>query len=161
MKPLCYFRPYQRRDAPDLAALLVDARVMRYIGDGKALDPARAARAIDDEVFAKYDGGSSFYIQAVCVGEQYAGHAELFRRPGSSEYELLYLLLPQFWRRGIGGRVVDLLLDEARLRGLPFVIATVNPENTASVAILARRGFSTDARLTMDLKLPTYRRDLR
>jgi RimJ/RimL family protein N-acetyltransferase len=157
---LCYLRQYERSDGPDFAALLVDARVMRYIGDGKPFDGQRASRAIEDEVFAKCEGDPSLYIRTVRVGEQYAGHAELFRRSARSEYEMLYLLLPQFWGRGIGSCVVDLLLNEARTRNLPSVIATVHPENAASIAILARRGFTSDAQLTADLGLTAYRLDL-
>ena len=158
--PPCILRPYERRDSADLAALLGDERVMRYIGDGKPFDAERASRALDDEVFAKLKSDPSSYIRTIRVGEEYAGHAELFRRPGRSEYELLYLLLPKFWGRGVGSRLVDLLLDRARSRNLPFVIATVHPENVASLAILTRRGFYADDCLTAALELPTFRLDL-
>jgi RimJ/RimL family protein N-acetyltransferase len=161
IEPICHLRPYERRDGRDFAALLVDDRVMRYIGDGRPFDAARASHAFDEEVFAKSERDPSCYIGAISVAEQYAGHAELFRRTGRREYELFYLVLPQFWRRGIGSRVVDLLLEEARSRGLPFVTATVHPQNTKSLAILTRRSFVPDARLTADLGFPAYRLDLR
>lgn len=130
---------------------------MRYIGDGRPFDAARASTAIDEEVFAKCEADASFYIRAIHVGDQYAGHAEFFRRPGRSEYEMVYLLLPQFWGHGIGSCVVDLLLNEARARNLPSVIATVHPGNAASIVILTRRGFAYDSQLTAELGFPAYR----
>ncbi|MBV9270464.1 MAG: GNAT family N-acetyltransferase, partial [Candidatus Eremiobacteraeota bacterium] len=77
-----------------------------------------------------------------------------------AEYELVYFLAREVWGHGLGGRVVDRLLEEARAFELPFVIATVDERNAASLAILRRRLFVFDEWLTKELDAPAYRLDL-
>lgn len=97
-----YLRPYVRSDADDFGALFSDAEVMRYVGDGAALE-ASAASALFERAFVKYDTDPSFHIWAIQEGAAYAGHAELKRRTGRSEYELIYILQRSRWGRSLGG----------------------------------------------------------
>lgn len=152
----CLLRPYTRSDEQALANLFMDAEVMRYVGDGRTV-PAAAVREIMDRIFHIYGSDPSFLIWAIQEGKEYAGHAELKRRKGRREYELIYILQRSRWGRSLGMHVVDLLLAEARKRLIPFVIATVDPENAASIAILKRRGFSLDAELSTALGCQAYR----
>lgn len=132
---------------------------MRYAGQGAALDPA-AADALFDKVLRLPESDPAFYVWAVVRAGEYAGHAELKRRAGRSEYELVYFLQQARWGRGLGGRVVDLLLTQARRLALPFVIATVDRRNAASLRILSRRGFLVDLPLSRELNADCYRLDL-
>jgi len=129
---------------------------MRYVGNGKPMEPS-AAFGMLDKIFNTYSTDPSFFIWAVQENGEYAGHAELKRRPGRSEYELIYFLQRSRWGRSLGGSVVDLLIREARARSIPFVVATVAPENAASIAILRRRGFEEDPNLSTELGSTAYR----
>jgi RimJ/RimL family protein N-acetyltransferase len=149
-------RLYVRGDRAAFRALLGDEDVMRYSGDGIALDP-EAADALFDKVLRMPETDPAFLVWAVVELGEYAGHAELKRRAGRSEYELVYFLQRARWGRGLGGRVVDLLLEEARRRGLPFVIATVERRNAASLRILKKRGFVSDPVLSRELASDAYR----
>lgn len=149
-------RPYEQRDLGDFSELFGDAEVMRYVGDGKPLDADDAASLLN-KIFQIYETDPSFFVWAVQEGTEYAGHAELKRRSGREEYEIVYLLERKRLRRALGGKVVDLLISEARARELPFIIATVEPENHASLAILAKRGFVPDDGLSRSLGCNAYR----
>ena len=152
-------RQYDRAALNGLSELFADARVVRYVGDGKPMD-APSATALMEKILRLSESDPSFWVWAVYEGEQYAGHAELKRRSGRSEYELIYILQQKRWGRSLGGSVVDLLISEARTRSIPFVIATVAPENVASIAILKRRGFVNDDGLSRQLDCPAYRLSL-
>jgi RimJ/RimL family protein N-acetyltransferase len=149
-------RLYERTDFDDFIALFGDSEVMRYIGEGKPL-AASAAAELFAKIFDIYRNDRAFFIWAVYEGDRYAGHAELKRRKGRSEYEIVYMLQRSRWGRSLGGRLVNLLLFEAQKRGIPFIIATVNPQNSASLAILTRLGFMRDADLSASLCSETYR----
>ncbi len=132
---------------------------MRFVGDGRLTRPDAHPHMLD-RIFEKYRTDSSFHVWAVEADGRYAGHAELKRRAGRTEYELIYVLKRECWGRGIGGAVVDLLLARARAEDVPFVIATVAEGNVASRAILYRRGFARDDRLSAELEAPAFRLDL-
>lgn len=152
-------RPYTQSDLESFAALFGDPEVMRYVGDGRPLEPGGSAQLLA-KVLDIYRSDPSFFVWAIEEGGEYAGHAELKRRKGREEYELIYLVERKRWGRSLGGEVVDTLLNEARKRRIPFVIATVEPENSASVAILTRRGFEFDEDLSAQFDCPAYRLQL-
>lgn len=152
-------RAYEPSDADAMFELFGDPVVMRYVGSGEPLDRAGAA-ALLEKILEIYRTDPAFHVWAVDEDGEYAGHAELKRRRGRSEYELIYFLRTSVWGRGLGSRVVDRLLEEARALRLPFVIATVDAENAASIAILRRRSFVPDARLSDELDAAAYRLDL-
>jgi RimJ/RimL family protein N-acetyltransferase len=152
----CSVRKYTLADRDQFAELFGDHEVMRYVGDGVALT-TDSAKELFERAFEIYRTDPSFFIWAVDVDGEYAGHAELKRRAGRSDYELAYILQRRRWGRGLGGLVVDLLLKEARDRRLAYVIATVHPNNAASIAILARRGFELDETMSAELACNAYR----
>lgn len=154
-----HLRPYEPGDEAAMLDVFADPLVMRYAGDGDALDRPGIASLLQ-KILDIYRSDPEFHVWAVEEEGGYAGHAELKRRRGRSEYELVYFLRASLWGRGLGGRVVDRLLHEARALELQSVIATVDPRNAASIAILRRRGFIPDARLTAELNAQAFRLSL-
>ena len=152
-------RRYRPADEPNLAALLADPEVMRYVGEGVPL-PHDETHALMERLFKRYETDPASGFWAIEENGEYAGHAELKTRPDRSEFELIYFLQRDRWGRGLGSRVVDLLLDEARRRAMPFVIATVHENNAASLAILTRRGFERDEALSAIYECTALRLDL-
>jgi RimJ/RimL family protein N-acetyltransferase len=141
------YLPDDRKALGDLAA---DPETMRFVGDGEPQSFEGKPHLLD-RIFEKYRTDPRFHVWAVEEDGEYAGHAELKCREGRDEFELIYILERKRWGRGLGGIVADLILDEARLYKLPFVIATVYEANLASIAILRRRGFVPDAELSREL----------
>ena len=154
--PSCTLRLYRKGDAQAMRSVFSDPDVMRFVGDGSTID----AGDLLAPIFAKYESDPTFYIWAIEEDGEYAGHAELKRRKGRREYELIYFLPRERWGRGLGKTVVDLLLDEAWRKSITFVIATVHPDNAASLAILRSRGFVRDDALSEELSAEAFRLDL-
>lgn len=152
----CNLRRYRATDQRALFELFSDPEVMKFVGDGRPIGAHEEPHVID-RIFAKYRTDPSFYIWAIEEGGEYAGHAELKRRGGRTEYELIYILQRRRWGRGLGKAVVDLLLADARSKHIPFVIATVNAENHASTAILRSRDFTRDDDISAELEVPAYK----
>jgi [ribosomal protein S5]-alanine N-acetyltransferase len=150
-------RPYRMGDREAVGDLCADPETMRFVGDGQPQLFDGKPHLID-RIFEKYRTDPGFHVWAIDEGGAYAGHAELKRREGRNEYELIYILERKRWGRGLGGIVADLILDQARLRDIPSVIATVYEANASSLAILRRRGFVPDARLSKELDTYALRR---
>jgi len=62
------------------------------------------------------------------------------------------------WGHGLGGAVLDRLLEETRNRNIPFVIATISKKNHASMALLLRRRFQPDETISEELGVLAFRR---
>lgn len=143
-------RPYRESDRRVAGDLLADPQTMRFVGDGRP-QVFNDTPHLVDRIFEKYRTDPTFHVWAVEENGEYAGHAELKRRAGRNEYELIYILERARWGRGLGGVVADLILEQARAIGVPFVIATVYEANAPSIAILRRHGFVPDERLSKEL----------
>lgn len=56
-------------------------------------------------------------------------------------------VLPDLQGRGIGGALLDALIDRARAQGRHVMVAGIEAENAASIALHAARGFTETARM--------------
>jgi phosphinothricin acetyltransferase len=79
------------------------------------------------------------------------GYASLSPYRPSSGYrftgEVSVYVAPFAQRRGIAGRLLSTLFDEARMRSLRVLVASIDSENAPSVALFERAGFAEAARL--------------
>ncbi|UOO81560.1 GNAT family N-acetyltransferase [Uruburuella testudinis] len=55
--------------------------------------------------------------------------------------EIGYMLMPQYWGKGIGSAVAAELIRTARRSGLPQLYAVIDPDNLPSRKILTKQGF--------------------
>jgi RimJ/RimL family protein N-acetyltransferase len=123
---------------------------MRYVGDGVALDEAEARRLFA-LVFEIVGSDPTFHIWAIEVDGAYAGHAELKRRRGKEDHELIYYLAKPYWGRGHGKRVAaEIVAFGFEACALPHLIATVDEANAASRHIVESLGFHEDARISRE-----------
>lgn len=60
---------------------------------------------------------------------------------GSRHAELGYMLLPEFWGQGWGGKIAAQLLARANSEELDRLFAIIDPANQASRKILVKNGF--------------------
>ncbi|HEX5707639.1 MAG TPA: GNAT family N-acetyltransferase [Pyrinomonadaceae bacterium] len=135
------FRPYRPEDVEESVAMLTDAGVMRFVGDG-VLDDA-GARAMFKRTFTHVYATIAFDVWAVCEkgGGEIIGHAEIKPRKGAEDVEIVYLLRREAWGRGyateIARRLVEYGFEDLKLRR---VVATIDVENRASVRVVEKIG---------------------
>jgi ribosomal-protein-alanine N-acetyltransferase len=113
---------------------------MRFVGDGTALSREECERwlAVTADNYAKR-GYGMFALVERQTGEV-VGFGGLIHFAGRGEPEIKYALLRSAWGRGLATEAARALLDFARARGLPEVIATVDPQHGASQRVLAKAG---------------------
>jgi len=70
--------------------------------------------------------------------------------PGLMHLKLLYVL-PDRWGRGLGGALVDTVLDESRLREYDHAEAWTHLENLRAQRLYDRKGFLPTGRERLDL----------
>ncbi|WBB57256.1 GNAT family N-acetyltransferase [Verrucosispora sp. WMMD573] len=132
--------PYRRTDRDDFVALFTDVEVGRFMGDGP-LAPA-AAEALFERVFSKVYANDLFDVWAVRSACRFVGHAEIKPTDEVSGHEIVYALAKPAWGGGLGTELVrELLRYGFDCLGLSRIHATVDEQNSASLALLARLGF--------------------
>ena len=156
------FRPFDLENLPDLAALLRDSAVMRFTIQGaRTVEQSREVllgfqRAQAEHGFSKW----AVWRRADGAFVGYCG-LDLYPIEGRPEVELGYRLMPAFWGQGLateaGRAVVEWAFGE---RGLPYVLAFLDPANVASVRVLEKIGLTR--RFDTDIKghrMDVYRID--
>src|SRR5580700_11113910 len=97
-------RPYLPSDRVPVGDLFADPEVMQFVGNGQPMLFEDGPHIVD-RILEKYRVDLSFHVWVVEEDGGYVGHAELKRREGRPEYELIYLLERRHWNRGLGGTV--------------------------------------------------------
>lgn len=131
------------QDFGDYFMLVQDARVMAMI-TGRAIGHVEARRDYDRILSSNAihpDLGHYRIIDAhteCCIG---LGKLEL-TTVGAEIAELGYMLLPDYWGKGIAGQTAASLVTRARkIPTLHRLVAIIDPANTASRKILINQGF--------------------
>jgi ribosomal-protein-alanine N-acetyltransferase len=92
-----------------------------------------------------YNSFGSFKVLEV-DSSKLLGFAKLeITKEKPEEAELGYMLLPEFWGRGLGNEIAEILLDVAISDpNLSRVYANTDPNNVASRKILINNGFASE-----------------
>ena len=100
------------------------------------------------------------WFRAIYLGEEPAGLAMVWRDPEEHAFYLWrFMVDARFQKRGVGGRALELLLDEARADGTTEVTLSVVPGPHSAMAFYERYGFAAtgemhggeaELRLTLD-----------
>ena len=134
-------RPFVREDEAKLVAMFADHRVARFVGEGTALSPQEAALWVSNsrENLRQYGYGTgAVLLRATGEVIGWAGIA----RPPDDEQEVIYGFAHAHWGKGYGTELLGALIAFWQERHPAMVLrATVDPLNTASVAMLTRKGF--------------------
>lgn len=73
------------------------------------------------------------------------------KEKSSTEAEIGYMLLPTYWRKGIGSEVARLLIKKAKHETqINKVTAIIDPNNIASRRILINNGFTSEKVCVID-----------
>lgn len=139
-------RRWEQADLTAFCALTSDPAVMRWVGDGSLLSRELTATWIDK---ANANIGLWGYgTHAVTRREdgKVLGWAGLIRSehtPEPERAEIIYALAPDSWGLGYATELAGGILQWTwQHTTLAAVLATVDPANTASLAVLAKLGFS-------------------
>ncbi|MFD9910625.1 GNAT family N-acetyltransferase [Streptomyces sp. NPDC059063] len=135
--------PYVAADEAHFVALFQDEAVGRWFGDG--MRGAEDDRALFRRLFSIVYAERRFPVWAVRHGGRYAGHAEIkpSPEPWLDGHEIVYGLSRDSWGLGLGTELALLLTDYGHhTLGLTEVHATVDSQNTPSVTVLKRLGYT-------------------
>jgi RimJ/RimL family protein N-acetyltransferase len=139
-------REFVAADLDDLLRLASDARVMRYIGDGRPFSRAKTeamlARIL--RYYALYPDLGIWYATRRDSGA-FVGWFSLKYAGRSPDVEIGYWLLPAAWGRGFATEGAAALLaygfDDV---GLDRVIGVTHPANRASQRVLMNAGLADE-----------------
>jgi len=132
-----------KSDFPQYYLLVGNEQVMAMITE-KALSIQEAEKG-----FEKILNGNAlhpdfgFYKITDSISGNFLGVVKLeIEKQAPKEAELGYMILPEHWGKGIGGKVSEMMLNKARLSDvLEKITAIIDPKNIASRKILINNGF--------------------
>ena len=141
-------RRLERRDAAVISAYRSDPEVARY-QSWQAPYPVQSAEALVHEMEGRrldQPGWTQIGVELRATGQLVGDVA--FENRDASEAAVGYSLAPAHWGHGYAteavGAVVAHGLDAL---GFDVIVAEVVPENTASIAVLTRLGFTREGPL--------------
>lgn len=134
-------RPIRPDDAPRLQRfhehLSRQTIYYRFFGAKPHLGDALSHR------FAEVDGVDRYAIIALDPDDQdeIVGMAHFDRGPGADEAELAIVVADRFHGSGLGRKLLDLVIDAARARGVRRICALVLAENARMIRLLRHLGY--------------------
>lgn len=130
-------------DAAFVLELLNEPAWRRFIGRHEvgSLDAAKVY--IETRLQPGYREGLGFHIVRLAESGRALGICGLIRRPFLEAPDLGFAFLERHWGQGYAREAASAILAQAQAeRGLPRVLAITVPDNTASIGLLCRLGFS-------------------
>jgi RimJ/RimL family protein N-acetyltransferase len=140
-------RMLREADLDAYAAMLGDAEVMRYIGDGKPMSRPDAWRSIATMLGHWQLRGYGMLAAVERASGELVGRIGFWNPEGWPGFEVGWILRRAFWGRGYaaeGARaVVKYAFTELQQ---PQIISVIRPENAASIRVAERIGERLDRR---------------
>lgn len=134
-------QPYVPEDETGFVSLLQDARVSQWMGDGPAAE--ESYRASFRRLFSRVYSEDLFDVWAVREDGKLIGHAEIKPTDTVAGHEIIFALAPSSWGSGLGTELASAIVAHGfDTRKLTEVFATVATQNTASLAVLDKIGFT-------------------
>jgi len=134
-------RPFRESDTNGIAYLLADPEATRFIGNVKSPEVAAESVRVMRDAFAARGWGTLAIVPAGksgCIG--YCGVRPL---PHTPEVEVAFALQREFWNLGYATEAAAASIDAAfNNLGVKSIVATVYPENKASIRVLAKLGMA-------------------
>jgi [ribosomal protein S5]-alanine N-acetyltransferase len=137
-------RPFRDSDTDGIAQLLADREATKYIGNVKPPEAAAASVRVMRDAFAARGWGSlavARHGNDACIG--YCGVRPLAH---TAEVEIAFALQQKCWNLGYATEAATAAMDSAFTNlGIESVVATVYPENKASLRVLAKLGMTFES----------------
>ncbi len=135
-------QPYRTHDEDRFVEICLDKNVGEFM-TGPSDDELEVRKLFHKgfEIYADENSKRWFWLWGVYEGDKLCGHLELKQSENTDEGELetVYMVHPDERNRGIMSEVLMSLRDNQHSWGRK-IIATVNPENKFSLAILEKWG---------------------
>jgi [ribosomal protein S5]-alanine N-acetyltransferase len=126
-------------DDLDLYTLLtINEEVMKFI-TGKALTQSESEQRFRKSFeLTENNPGAGFFIVRNKMNCEFVGVSKLVQW-ADNQYEIGYMLLPEFWGKGLASEMVEYLIKLAQKKHLTGdLIGIVDPENPASIRVLTK-----------------------
>jgi RimJ/RimL family protein N-acetyltransferase len=149
-------RIFRADDLDNLAALLADPDVMRYVEDGQPKDREVAEKALTS-IIAHWErhGFGRWAVEERSTG-QFVGFGGLRSLHGTPE--VVYHMAPASWGKGYATELGRAALDFGfNVRGFDRVVAIAKPDNAASVHVMEKLGMKFQQRTSYyDIEVVEY-----
>jgi RimJ/RimL family protein N-acetyltransferase len=135
----------REEDFEEYAAMVADAEVMRYLGEGKPLSRGDAWRQMAFVLgHWQLRGYGLWAVEEVATG-RLVGRIGFLYPEGWPDFELGWTLAREFWGRGYATegarRALDFAFEEM---GREHVISLIRPDNIPSIRVAERLGESLE-----------------
>ncbi len=153
-------RHLTRDDSDNLYAVTSDAELMRHMGDGQPLSRELSDKWIDVSInnYATKGYGCSAVIDkhdGAFIGFCGLVRSEFAEPPDDAE--LIYALKKSYWGQGLATEVGKAMVDYGyQSCGLKRIIATIDPNNSASIRVASKIGFAFSRTVLDTDGLPTH-----
>ena len=139
-------REFVDADAPFILTLLNQPSFLRFIGDKKVRTVDDARRYITTGPIASYQRhGFGLYLVELKDGKVPIGMCGVLKRESLPDPDLGFAFLPEYWGQGYAFEAASAVLKEARdTFKLTRILAITNPDNDASIKLLAKLGFQLE-----------------
>lgn len=139
----CLIRQIQPEDYEEMFALYSDLELMRYVGDSTAITPEDCRRWLDITLNNYRIKGYGLFLVEEFSSGTCIGFIGLTHPGGIPDPEIKYTLKKHFWGTGLATELVSGLTKHAFASGWASrVVATIDPENQASLRVMEKAGFS-------------------
>jgi RimJ/RimL family protein N-acetyltransferase len=132
-------RPASLDDVEGVHGLASEPLVYRYLFDGVAPKRGLIAEGVARAMAGAAATGLGLWVLE-SPGVQYGGCVELRPDVARRSVELVYLLDPGLWGRGLATRMAWAAIGRAFLGPIDVVVAGTDGANAASVAVMRRLG---------------------
>ena len=135
-------RPVTPQDHAVLLAHWILPDVRRFLFDGEALSAAEVTDTIEDSVRDFHESGYGIWIIQEEHRAGLVGTTGL-RPLDDLGLEIFYSLAPGSWGKGYATEAARAVVEHALVKlGLPEVLAEIDEDNAASVAVVRRIGMT-------------------
>ncbi|MBD8036049.1 GNAT family N-acetyltransferase [Solibacillus sp. A46] len=150
------FEQYTLDDLDLVTALVMDERVMKYIGDGNVKDQTYAKHLIE-RMLEQYKNFGDYGLHKLMHKEtgEFIGHAGLVAQiiDDAFEMELGYWIAPDYWQEGYGFEAARALKQYANEEMyLERYVSAIQVGNTGSKQIALKNGMKLEKVITMEGK---------
>ena len=135
-------RALEPGDVEALAALWCDPAATAYLGGPRTFDAV--CRTLRDDLALPEQPTFDLWPTIEKASGRLVGHCGLLDKEiaGRSEVELVYVIAPPAWGRGLATEAGRGIRDHAvTALGLRRLVALIHPENAASERVVAKLGF--------------------
>ena len=151
-----HLRIFRSDDLDNLATLLADPDVMRYVEDGQPKDRDVAEKALNSIIAHWERHGFGRWAVEEKASREFVGFGGLRSLHGTPE--VVYHMAPAHWGKGyateLGRASLDFGFNE---RGFDQIVAIAKPDNAASVHVMEKLGMKFRQRTSYyDIEVVEY-----